>query len=218
MKNNQKDMDFYRRHLPHIQPIGGLFFVTFCLYGSIPYPKLQQIQKQYEAQTNLKFDDKTEEKQNKINARKKYIKNIDELLTEKKSGPHYMKDGKIAGIVTETLRYWDNKQLEMYCYCIMSNHVHMVVRLYDETESENPKYLHQIMHSIKSYSANEANKNLNRQEQFWMNESFDYLVRNREELGRIIEYILDNPVKARLCKNRKDWKWTYIKDCYNEFM
>lgn len=54
---------FYRRNLPHVQPLGETFFVTFHLTGSLPKSVLQQyrtektqleIKKQY--LTNLQND------------------------------------------------------------------------------------------------------------------------------------------------------------------
>jgi putative transposase len=206
MKNEK---EIYRRHLPHIQPKGGLFFITWTLKGSIPKSKLLTIKKEYESLIN-KVDKTDEEiKKIKILARKNYINNIDKMLSENYTGPHYMKDERIAKIVTESLHFWDNKSIELYCYCIMSNHVHSVFRLLEGSETDFEKRLDEIMHSIKRFSAREANKILNRQGQFWEEESFDYLIRNQQELERIIEYILNNPVKAGLCKNWNDWKWSY---------
>ena len=39
---------FYRRNLPHIQPIGSSFFVTFRLKDSIPRAQLWKLKKDYE--------------------------------------------------------------------------------------------------------------------------------------------------------------------------
>jgi hypothetical protein len=61
------------------------------------------------------------------------------------------------------------------------------------------------MHSIKSYTSNEANKILNRKgKSFWTHESFDHYSRNKEETKKIISYVLNNPVKAGLVNNPKD--------------
>ncbi len=38
---------FYRRNLPHIQPIGACFFVTFRLFNSIPKASLDIIRDTY---------------------------------------------------------------------------------------------------------------------------------------------------------------------------
>lgn len=59
--------------------------------------------------------------------------------------------------------------------------------------------------------ARQANLLLNRQSAFWQEESYDHIVRDEEELGRIILYILNNPVKARLVEIWTDWKWNYLR-------
>jgi REP element-mobilizing transposase RayT len=63
------------------------------------------------------------------------------------------------------------------------------------------------MHSIKSYTAHEANKILNRKGRFWSKEYFDRFIRNQEHFNKTVSYIENNPVKAGLCKESKDWRF-----------
>ncbi len=72
--------------------------------------------------------------------------------------------------------------------------------------------LSQIMHSLKSYTANEANKVLNSSGQFWQRESYDHWVRDDAELARIAEYIANNAVNANLAKNAWDWPYCSAHD------
>jgi hypothetical protein len=37
------------------------------------------------------------------------------------------------------------------------------------------------------------------------------VVRDNEELRRITEYVLNNPVKAGLTSTWKEWEWNYVK-------
>jgi len=67
--------------------------------------------------------------------------------------------------------------------------------------------LSKILHSWKSYTANEANKLLNRQGAFWQREYYDHLIRDEDEFYRTIHYVQENPRKA----NFTDWKWVWIK-------
>lgn len=53
---------------------------------------------------------------------------------------------------------------------------------------------------------------------FWPSEYYNREVRDKAELHRIVFYVLDNQVKAGLCKNRKGWPWSYVKSALNEFM
>jgi REP element-mobilizing transposase RayT len=65
--------------------------------------------------------------------------------------------------------------------------------------------LSSILHSLKSYTANEANKILNRKGQFWQPESFDRWIRDADHFAKVIRYIENNPVKARLCSKPEEW-------------
>jgi REP element-mobilizing transposase RayT len=69
-----------------------------------------------------------------------------------------------------------------------------------------------ILRKLKGSTARECNKLLNRTGPFWQHESYDHLVRNNHELNRIIEYILNNPVKASFCSTPQDWNWNYISE------
>lgn len=210
--------EFHERHLPHFQPLGGLFFVTFNLHGCVP----KEIYEQWEQEYNLEKEkimlfskNKKEDldQLGKITFAKK-----DKFLDNYLRGKHYLKSDSLAKIVADTLHFWDGKRLELFAYCIMSNHVHVVLRLFDDTEIDTPPYLQEIMHSIKRFSARECNKLLGETGKFWQDESYDRLVRDDKELHRILIYVLNNPVKANLCKQMKDWKWSYIKDIYNNIM
>jgi REP element-mobilizing transposase RayT len=66
------------------------------------------------------------------------------------------------------------------------------------------------MQSLKGYTAREANKVLGRRGQFWDPESYDHEVRNGGEFRRIREYILNNPVKAGLVQDWRDWRWSWV--------
>ena len=73
------------------------------------------------------------------------------------------------------------------------------------TDTQSP--LTKIMHSLKSYTANEANRFLSREGRFWQRESYDHWVRDHDELGRVAEYIVQNPVQAKLVANAWDWPY-----------
>ena len=205
---------FYRRHLPHLQPLGGTFFVTFLLYGALPRSLLEKLQDEYiliRMQNGKKGDMDVEAR--------KYFKKFDEALEQHKNSVYWLQNRNLAKVVADTFHYWDEKRMELISYCIMPNHVHAVFRLFEVNELEKPQYLNEIMGTIKKYTARQCNLVLNRTGQpFWQPETYDRLVRDTDELYRIISYILDNPVKAGLCENRDAWEWSYVKDEYNEFM
>ena len=56
-----------------------------------------------------------------------------------------------------------------------------------------------------------ANRALERSGKFWQKESFDHYVRDKKEFWRILNYILNNPVKAGLVEKWEDYPFTYLK-------
>ena len=81
-------------------------------------------------------------------------------------------------------------------------------------ESDEPP-LDVIMHSLKSYTAQEANKLLKRRGTFWAAESYDHEVRDEAEYHRIVRYVINNPVKAGLVKEWREWPWSWRRASYN---
>ncbi|MFD2203112.1 transposase [Shivajiella indica] len=208
--------EFYWRKLPHIQPLGGMFFVTFNLKGAIPKWKLKQLKEEREVKY-LQILKRSQNKKRDLEtlSRKMFIK-YDKYLDSYSNSKMYLKNEEAAKTVADSLHFWDKKKIELLCYCIMANHVHVLMRLFDNSETETPKALNQVMHSIKLYSAKKCNEFLGLEGNFWEEESYDRLIRNRKELRSIMRYILNNPVKAGLCKEMTDWKWSYIKEEYND--
>ncbi|NOZ03485.1 MAG: hypothetical protein GXO92_02630 [FCB group bacterium] len=207
----------YYRHLPHIQPLGATIFVTFRLAGSLPQEVIDQLKE--EKNTLIKIIRNCPDKARSI--AKKELKQLyyryDEFLHNSSVGPHYLRIGKIAELVCDSMKYWDQKKYDLLAYCVMSNHVHKVIVPLSIKEDEYYS-LADIMHSIKSYSASEANKILDRKGQFWTHESFDHYCRSEGEELEVIKYVLNNPVKAGLVKNAKHWKWSYVKEELKDYI
>lgn len=206
----------YFRHRPHFQPSGATLFVTFRLHGSLPKHVIEQLKEQYNRLNQMMMQYTLEDKQGKEYQRyyaqqKQLISKYDDYLHQSTTGPHYLKDENIARLVCSSMKYWDQKKYDLLAYCVMSNHVHNVFTPL-ETNGGEFYTLESIMHSIKSYTATEANKFLNRKgKQFWAHESFDHYSRSNEETERIVSYVLNNPVKAGLVESWKEWPWSYCK-------
>ena len=69
----------------------------------------------------------------------------------------------------------------------MPNHVHAIVTPLGE------HLLSSIVHSWKSFTANQINNALNRRGAFWQKESFDHIVRSTDSLDKFRKYIRENP-------------------------
>ncbi len=107
-------------------------------------------------------------------------------------------------IVKSSLNYAGEQWLDMIAYTIMPNHVHFVAQLKGE------RTLSQVMQSLKGFTAREANKILNLSgTAFWQPESYDRVVREGR-LGNTVFYTLNNPVKAGLVNDWREWPGSYL--------
>jgi putative transposase len=91
----------------------------------------------------------------------------------------------------------------------MPNHVHVVLIVKLEHS------LIEILQKIKGSTSRYCNLALKRSGKFWQHESYDHSIRSNE-FERIVAYVLNNPVKACLVKEWKDWPWTYLNPKWRE--
>ena len=117
-------------------------------------------------------------------------------------GSCFLRDRLVAKLVEDALLFHHEKKYRLTAWVIMPNHLHFLATPLEHVE------LSQIAHSLKSYTAHEANKLLNRRGQFWQHEPFDRYIRNHKHFVSVIRYIEDNPVKAGLCAKPQDWPFS----------
>jgi REP element-mobilizing transposase RayT len=201
----------YRRNLPHIQPPGATFFITFRLAGSIPAAvaaalcaEAERIQAELE-----RAPDSPERAERMYLEQRRFFGRWDAVL-DAGDGPDWLRNPAVAALVADSIHYFDGQRYDLLVFCIMSNHVHVVLTPLLKTESAYYP-LAQIMHTMKGYTAGQANQLLERTGAFWQHESYDHYVRSAAELERIIAYVVNNPVKAGLVTAWQAWPWTYCK-------
>lgn len=211
---------FYRRDLPHIQPVGAAFFITFRLAGSIPKAAIDGLSEKYHLQIQRasNINDVYLRNLEIFNLRKKYLVEMDLILDKINDGPQYLKDVEVMNIIGNEFKKHDGILYNLIAFSIMSNHVHLVidtgnqlVDIKDEIDV-NQKYvpLDRIMKQIKGATAQYCNKYLKRSGQFWERESYDIYIRNEKMLNNVISYSLENPVKAGLVENWEEYSGNYF--------
>jgi REP-associated tyrosine transposase len=110
------------------------------------------------------------------------------------------------GIVMSIIRYWDGIRFDLDAAVIMPDHVHLIGRTLGEWS------LSAVLQSIKGYSARLLNTLLARKGPFWLDESFDHIIRQEQEWEEKIEYIRDNPAKRGLVGDWRNYQWLWIKE------
>lgn len=228
----------YKRRLPHIHPLKSIFFVTFRLAGSFPKAKLLKHLRKKALHTERlrRFEKTVRNPEETERARAELLRferawfvEFEEILDKAVFGPKWLSVAAVRDIVAAEIAKGDGEDYKLYAFCIMSNHVHLVLKpllseadLQERSREGIPvqserKTLTEILRTVKGASARKANLALGRSGRFWAPESYDRFVRSDDELYRTIRYTIRNPVKAGLTESWKDWKGTYLKDEYRDW-
>lgn len=97
-------------------------------------------------------------------------------------------------------------EYDIYTYCLMNNHVHLVI--YDKN-NQISKIMQSITISYSSYFA----KKYSKEGHLFQNRFLSKNVETKEYLYRLCRYIHQNPFKAGISKT-EEYKWS----SYNEFI
>lgn len=208
----------YRNILPHFQQPGQAYFVTWNLRNAIPPKALIRYTSQLEIlRTQIQFHEEQKSAKSVIDknkkqyyaTRSKYLKVYNDLTdTCKNTAVDLVKNNNLL-ILKEALTFWAGKKLENYAFCLMPNHVHWVLQIFEQDDDGEKVYLQDILQSVKRYSANQINKQEKRSGSLWQKESFDTTIRDEKHLYNAIEYTINNPVKAGLVNSWQDWPGTF---------
>ena len=188
-----------RGYLPHWEMEGAIYSVTIRLADSLPQGVIESYK--FEAKDLVKTAEHLGRELSKSER-----KRLQELFDEKiqtaldaGAGACHLAKPKIAEMVAGALRFFDGQRYDLLAWSVMPNHVHVVFY------PHHGHPLAEILHSWKSYTSKEANKILGSEGQFWEREYYDHLVRDAEELERVIRYVVENPRKAKL----QNWPWVW---------
>jgi putative transposase len=111
-------------------------------------------------------------------------------------------------ITMDSIKFHKGKKYKLYACVLMPTHVHIILLPLEESQGRFFS-LAQIMHSIKSYSANKIQRTLGKNGNIWFDENYDRVIRDDNDFYEKMNYIMNNPVKAGLVKNPEDYKWLF---------
>ena len=132
---------------------------------------------------------------------------MEAILDAARSGPKFLNIAPVASLVADAFAWMETRKgWRVAALTLMPNHVHALLR----NEQGETHCLNKHLGILKGYTAREANRLLDRQGAFWMDENFDHWCRSEVERLGYIEYIRQNPVKAGLVMQTGDWPWTRI--------
>ena len=129
------------------------------------------------------------------------VKRIETLL-DNGYGSCILREPKCAQIVQDALLFLNGSRFDLISYVVMPNHLHFLARF------EPHQMLEKGLHSLKSYTGHELKKLHPEMESIWQIEYFDRYIRNEDHYWNAVNYIHDNPVVAKLCKEPKEFRWS----------
>ena len=193
----------FRGVLPHLKKEGGTYFTTFRQAGTLPKEVLLRFKQERDAILQHALAAKRPLTWHEQEALFRwYSSRVDNYLDEG-HGRCYLRQKACADLVAGALLFFDRQRYELRAWVVMPNHAHVVVR------PSPPHTLSQILHAWKSYTAHKVQALLPEPVvPFWQDESYDHLVRDDDDLHRLCQYTVANPVSARLCSRLEDWVWS----------
>ena len=198
--------DHCRGYLPHIE--GKQYqMITFRLYDSVPREVVDGWKETLSFLGSLTSSQR-EQREPRRHSFSTYKTEADRLLAlldkyeDAGYGSCVLKNDNVAKIVHDAIFFYHGKKYNVISWCIMPNHVHVLIEVMKNIS------LSSILHSWRSFSSNEINKLLNRSGRLWMPEYFDRFIRDNDHFNNVVDYIHNNPVKAGLVKEAREYKWS----------
>jgi len=191
-----------RGYLPHRDEPGLTQFVTFHLADSFP----ESLRSEWEHFATIE-DDREQRK-------------LLEAYLDKGRGECHLRRPEIAKLVEDNFRQFGEccgsqsrapgaPRYELRAWVVMPNHVHVLFKVGSVSMSET-------VGAWKKHTGRLANKLLGKQDAFWAEDYFDVFMRDAEHEQKTIRYIENNPTKAKLVLDPKDWPWSSVR-FRNEF-
>jgi REP element-mobilizing transposase RayT len=95
----------------------------------------------------------------------------------------------------------DRLDCMIFTYCLMPDHLHYLI----SPKNEGVSVL-KFTDQFKGKTTNSSWK-LGRHGKLWQPRCYDHIVRQDEDLRRIADYILNNPVRKGIVSNAEEWPW-----------
>ena len=206
LKDLDKDQITKRfgHNLPHWTFDGAAYHVRFRLFDSIPIRIQRELMDE-----KVKLLNHIHSPGNGFTLSEKrrlillFTEKVDRIL-DQGYGDCRLAEKPISDLVSGALKFFEGERYILYSWCVMPNHVHAVVQPLTKFG------LPQILHSWKSYTANQANKILHRTGSFWQREYYDHMLRDIGAFIGCVNYVYENPDKAGL----SDWEWRFRIDSH----
>jgi REP element-mobilizing transposase RayT len=179
-------------YVPHFDQPGLVQSVTFRLHDSLPLTVVLEWKRELAWTRGLAATDR----------RVRELRRRVDRYEDSGFGSCWLGHEGIAALVQDALLHFDDERYQLLAWCIMPNHVHVLVELLEGWP------LGVVVHTWKSFTAKEANRLLGRRGNFWADDYHDRYIRNLEHLAAAVRYIEYNPVRAGLIGKPEEWRFS----------
>ena len=100
------------------------------------------------------------------------------------------------------MRYKQKHNFKLYCFCLMPNHVHMII------EVDKPETLNKIMRGLNLSYTLYFNLKYQKVGHLWQDRFKSKIIEKDAYLLRCISYIETNPMRASLVSNLNEYPWS----------
>ncbi len=117
-------------------------------------------------------------------------------------------------IIADSILYCQQyKNLEIYSYVFMLNHLHMIIKSPDAAGFIRDFKRHtskELIKNIKTYEPNilELFKNEEGEYNIWKEDNQPKIIENEKFFRQKLNYIQNNPVMKGYVEKPEDWKWS----------
>jgi len=197
IKTNER----WRSRLPHWEVDGHWHFVTIRCKDSLPKVALERILQIYKAMQAI--DPQHDEF---CQLQRQYFLTIEKYLDQGR-GRAPFRSASACELCLKALAGLEKEGWVVAEATVMPNHIHFLIRRGTSTHS-----LKEIVKRFKGRSSRWLNQELDVEGKFWQADWFDRWMRNESELKRTVDYIRNNPVKAKLVNEWVDYRWRISRD------
>lgn len=112
-----------------------------------------------------------------------------------------------TAVIDSLLWYHNRHTWNLHCYCLMPDHLHIIVSLLESERSstDSKSILNWIAH-FKTYTTQQWHKS-GGNGPLWQKSSFDSVIDQFEPVDDLIHYVLNNPVRKGLVDNWEDYPY-----------
>jgi putative transposase len=116
-------------------------------------------------------------------------------------------DERLASEVVASLEWLRaHRGTRIYAYCLMSDHLHLLLRLGSESMT-----LGTLLGTMKSFTTKKSWA-LGHTGALWQGRFYDHILRVNEDAPAIIVYIIENPVRKGLVEEASAYRWSGTPD------